>query len=70
MLETRLNKCYDYDAEGVGRMMDNKTGLKIAYRRKMPETCVRFPLRKKNMRGSIARDGSVPYIGAAVVLVR
>lgn len=34
MLEARLKKCYDYDAKGVKRMMDTKTGLKIAYRRK------------------------------------
>lgn len=36
-------------------MMDTKTGLKIAYRRKMPETLRTLSFAKENMRGSIAR---------------
>ena len=44
-------------------MMDTKTGLKIAYRRKMPETLRTLSFAKEKHAGQYRKgDGSVPYI--------
>ena len=61
MLEARLQKCYDYDAEGVGRMMDTKTGLKIADRRKMPETLRTLSFAKEKHAGQYRKGERSVY---------
>ena len=50
-------------------MMDTKTGLKIAYRRKMPETLRTLSFAKEKHAGQYRKgDGSVPYIVQPVML--